>query len=262
MGTILDKIVEAKKEELKEVKRRNSLPELESLIKVSPDVRNFAAALKGGTADRIRIIAEVKKASPSKGIICKDFVPAVIAEEYQNNGAAAVSVLTETKYFLGSIDYLAEIKERITIPVLRKDFIIDPYQIYEARAFGADAVLLIAGILLKNKLREFLQLSDKLSLFHLVEVRTQEQLVAALEAGAEVIGINNRDLNTFQTDIRVTLELLKEIPKGKTVVTESGISSREDIMRLKLAGVDAFLIGETLMREQSPGLKVRELIGR
>jgi len=262
MSTILDTIVQDKKKELAEVKQKTSLETLKFRITHLPQVIDFAGALIAGTKRSVRIIAEVKKASPSKGILCQQFDPVAIARAYWDGGAAAVSVLTEKNYFQGSIEYLRAIKDAIALPVLRKDFIFDPYQLYESRAYGADAVLLIAVMLSEELLAELLQLSRALSLFHLVEVHDQNDLQKALTAGAEIIGINNRDLKTFVTDIRTTIDLMPAIPEDKIVVSESGISSRQDLEQLAAAGVDAFLIGETLMKEKNPGIKLRELIGQ
>jgi len=262
MSTILDTIVQDKKKELAEVKQKTSLEKLKSRITHLPQVIDFAGALTAGTKSNVRIIAEVKKASPSKGVLCEQFDPVAIARAYGDGGAAAVSVLTEKNYFQGSIEYLRAIKDAIALPVLRKDFIFDPYQLYESRAYGADAVLLIAVMLSEELLAELLQLSRALSLFHLVEVHDQHDLQKALAAGAEIIGINNRDLKTFVTDIRTTIDLMPAIPEDKIVVSESGISSRQDIKQLTAAGVDAFLIGETLMKEINPGIKLRELTGQ
>ena len=262
MSTILDTIVQDKKKELAEAKQKTPLETLKSRMTDFPQVRDFAGALTAAHPSSVRIIAEVKKASPSKGILCQQFDPVAIARAYGDGGAAAVSVLTEKNYFQGSLEYLRAIKEAIPLPVLRKDFIFDPYQLYESRAYGADAVLLIAGMLSEELLAELLQLSRALSLFHLVEVHDQNDLQKALAAGAEIIGINNRDLKTFVTDIRTTIDLMPAIPEDKIVVSESGISSRQDLEQLAAAGVDAFLIGETLMKEKNPGIKLRELIGQ
>jgi indole-3-glycerol phosphate synthase len=260
MSTILDTIVAAKRAELEAAKKKMPLPALEKRIRDLPAARDFSAALQGGRNGKIHIIAEVKKASPSKGIICEQFDPVDIARQYQDNGAAALSVLTEEKYFLGSLDYLQQIKEATEIPVLRKDFIFDPYQIFEARARGADAILLIAAMLEKGQLKNLLALCRRMSLASLFEVHDRKELETALELDADVIGINNRDLNTFKTDISTSLRLVKLIPRGKTIISESGLARREDILALQEAGVDAFLIGEAFMKENSPGDKLGELI--
>ena len=261
MKTILDEIVAAKQQELQKTKQSCPLADLEKMLYNPPPVRDFCAALRGGRAGKITIIAEVKKASPSKGIICEQFHPVEIARQYQENGAAALSVLTEEKYFLGSLDYLQQIKEATAIPVLRKDFIFDPYQLYEARVRGADAVLLIAALLEHGQLRDLMALCSRLSLSYLLEVHDKRELETALALDAGVIGINNRDLNTFKTDISTTLRLGRLIPRDKIIVSESGLARREDIITLRDAGVDAFLIGETFMKEKKPGNKLRELIG-
>lgn len=261
MSTILDEIVAAKKKELEEIRKALPLADLEKKVSGLPPVRDFRAALQGGPGSIIKIIAEVKKASPSKGILCEHFNPVRIAREYQDSGAAALSVLTETKYFLGSLEYLQKIKESTAIPVLRKDFIFDPYQVYEARARGADAVLLIAAMLDCGQLQDLMILCGRLSLCCLLEVHNEKEMETALALDAEVIGINNRDLNTFKTDISTTLNLIRLIPEGKTVISESGLARRADILTLRDAGVAAFLIGEAFMKETKPGDKLRELIG-
>lgn len=258
---ILNRIVEHKQEELIKTKKKYNINYLEDLIKISPEVRDFAFALKKDMGSRNRIIAEVKKASPSKGIIREQFFPVEIARDYEANGAAAISVLTEEKFFLGSLEYMKEIKKAVELPVLRKDFLFDPYQIYEARAFGADAVLLIVAMLEKGQLQELQQAAHELSLSVLVEVHTREELDTALSAGSLIIGINNRNLHTFKTDISTTLKLVRDISPDRIMVSESGIRTINDIIKLRNAGVDAFLIGESLMREDSPGMKLREFVG-
>ena len=262
MSTILDTIVQDKKREVAEAKIKTPLETLQACVTNILPVRDFAGALTAGHPSSVRIIAEVKKASPSKGIICQQFDAVAIARAYRDGGAAAVSVLTEKNYFHGSLEYLQAIKEAIALPVLRKDFIFDPYQVYESRAHGADAILLIAVMLTEELLAELVALSRALSLFPLVEVHDRQDLHKALAVGAEIIGINNRNLKTFVTDICTTIELVPEIPEDKIVVSESGISSRNELKQLADAGVDAFLIGETLMKEQNPGSKLRELIAQ
>jgi indole-3-glycerol phosphate synthase len=220
----------------------------------------MAAALRG---DRIRIIAEVKKASPSKGLICAEFDPIRIARTYAENQAAAISVLTDNKYFQGSIDYLNDINHALgpgRPPLLRKDFIIDPYQIYETRAYGADALLLIVAVLTARELKLLLDLSRQLQLNCLVEIHTESEINTALQAGASIIGINNRDLRTFQVDFSTTERLRPLIPSDKIVVSESGIRNHSDMQKLQELGVQAALIGETLMTAQDITLKMRELL--
>ena len=259
---ILDEIIGNKKNELDRLKAdfpvRGLVQGLKMRIKQLPPARDFVKAVKG---DGIKIIAEVKKASPSKGIIRKNFNPVEIARIYEANGASAISVLTEEKYFQGHMDYLREIKDRVSIPVLRKDFIFDEYQVYESRAAGADAILLIAGILKKDKIDEFLKLSHSLGMSCLVEVHNEDDLEKVLSTKARFIGINNRDLKTFKTDIKTTLNLIAKIPKDRVVVSESGINSYNDVDMLKRKGIHIFLVGGPLMRENDIGKKLRELRG-
>jgi indole-3-glycerol phosphate synthase len=258
---ILKKIIDYKKQELAAVKARTPLAELEARIADLPSTRGFLQGLrsthaKGGTV----VIAEVKKGSPSKGLIRADFEPVAIAETYAANGAACLSVLTDEHFFMGSLEYLAAIRNRVTIPLLRKDFIFDRYQIIEARAAGADAVLLIAAMLDLSKLKEFSTLAHQLGLDVLLEVHDEKELETALLTDCRLIGINNRNLNTFVTDLGTTERLLPQIPGDRFTVSESGINSRTDIVRLHNAGAKAFLIGESLMREADIGKKLRELL--
>jgi len=262
MPDILDTIVQHKRKELAETKQAVPLENIRGRLAHMPAVRDFAGALSGIAPNGVRIIAEVKKASPSKGILCEQFDACAIARAYEDGGAAAVSVLTEKNYFQGSLDYLRAVKAAIKLPVLRKDFIFDPYQLYEARANGADAVLLIAVILSEELLAELVRLARELTLHHIVEVHNIADVRKALSAGTEIIGINNRNLATFETNLRTTIELLPAIPDDKIVVSESGIATRQDMLRLAEAGVDAVLIGETLMKAKNPGAKLRELTGR
>lgn len=255
---ILEEILAYKAVEVSEARRLVTEAELRERIKIASPPRDFASAL---IKDRINIIAEVKKGSPSKGIIRADFDPLSIAKTYEENGACAISVLTDEKYFFGSLENLVMIRREAALPLLRKDFIIDPYQIYEARSAGADAALLIAAALPKKTLSEFITLAESLGMTALVEVHTEEEVLNALQAGASIIGINNRDLNTFKTDIATTVRLAKLVPPGKIVVSESGINSYNDIERLLSEGVKTFLVGEALMREKDVGKKLRELRG-
>jgi indole-3-glycerol phosphate synthase len=257
---ILDTIVAHKKDELFSSICERPLSALKELIQDQPAPRGFAAALTRDRGQKAAIIAEVKKASPSKGVIREQFDPVAIALDYEEHGAAAISVLTETRFFAGSPEYLSAIKKQVSLPVLRKDFLFDAYQIYEARALGADALLLIAAILEMDKLCELLHLTRELGMDALVEVHNRKELDMVLETGAGIIGINNRNLNTFQTDIATTVELVQAVPDDRIVVSESGIASRADILMLSSSGVDAFLIGESLMRQESPGAKLAELI--
>ncbi len=257
---ILKKIVDHKKDELASVKMRVPLAELKSRSHDLPAVRGFHAALRKVHGEgKTAIIAEVKKGSPSKGVIRADFDPVAIARIYQENGAACLSVLTDKHFFLGNLRYLAEIRSVVNIPLLRKDFIFDPYQIFEARLAGADAILLIAAMLDLSRLRDFHAQAAELDLDVLLEVHDEAELETALQTGCRLIGINNRNLRTFVTDLGTTERLLGMIPPDRLTVSESGINTRSDIVRLQQAGARAFLIGESLMREADIGKKLREL---
>lgn len=255
---ILETIVEYKKEKVARDKEKAPLESLLPLIENSPACRDFKAALSKG---RLAVIAEVKKASPSKGVIREDFDPSEIARAYETGGVDAVSVLTEDKFFLGSDEYLKVVKGIVSMPVLRKDFIIDEYQIYQARAIGADAVLLIASILSAEELKDFYETAKGLGLYCLVEVHSEEELEKAIYAGADIIGINNRDLDTFDIDIRTTQELAELIPEGRIIVSESGILSGEDAKFVRMHGADAILVGQFLMESGSIEAKLTELRG-
>ena len=257
-STYLDNIISYKRTELEERKRKIPYSALKMQIQSSKKTKDFKAALM---ADGTRVIAEVKKASPSKGIIRKDFDHIAIAESYEKGGAAAISVLTDSHFFKGDIEYLSQIRQVVDIPLLRKDFIIDEYQVVEAKVYGADALLLIATVLSQDDLKYLYELSISLGMQVLVEVHDRKDLKKALKAGADIIGINNRDLKKFKTDINTTVKLAKLIPDDKIVVSESGINSLEDIAFLKGGGADAFLIGEAFMREDDPGEKLREMSG-
>ncbi len=260
---ILDDIVKNKREEVERLKIYKDIEGLKERIREDfRPPRDFHGALAHRSGPKyIRIIAEVKKASPSRGVIREVFMPNDIARVYQANGAAAVSVVTEEKYFQGRLDYLTTIKHNLKIPVLRKDFIFDEYQVYESRAASADAILLIAAILGKEELKGLIELAGSLGMSALVEVHDEKDLEAALGAGAKIIGVNNRDLKTFETDIETTRRLAPLIPKDRILVSESGINTIADILSLREAGVDAFLIGEALMREEDIGKKLKELRG-
>ena len=219
--------------------------------------RGFARSLTGQAR---RIIAEIKKASPSKGLIRADFEPVSIAKDYVAGGASAISVLTEERFFAGHLAYLEKIHHAVSVPLLRKDFMLDPYQIVEAKSYGADAVLFIAALLEPSLLRELCAQATTLSLDALVEVHTEEELASAVAAGAQLIGINNRDLKTFAVDLATTERLAPLVPAGTPVVCESGIDSIEQIRRVEKLGVHVFLVGESLMRAPAPGPKLRELL--
>ena len=254
---MLDRIIIQKGEEVELRKKSMPLSSLKESIAQRQMPLDFALALGG---DHTRLIAEVKRASPSRGILCPDFAPVELAKSYAQGGAAAISVLTEANYFDGSIDHLAAIREEIRLPLLRKDFIFDPYQVYESRAYGADALLLIVAILSQEQLEELLWLSQNLSLSCLVEVHNQAEVERALLSQAKIIGINNRNLDTLDVDINTTQQLRPLIPRGKIVVSESGISSRGDIEKLKGWGVNAVLVGEALVTAADVQDKMRELI--
>jgi indole-3-glycerol phosphate synthase len=257
---ILDDIIANKKEELAETKRRAPLTDMKSRAADAEPTRGFGAALSG--CDEIRLIAEVKKASPSKGVIRENFDPVKIARLYESSGASCISVLTEQKFFQGRLEYLDAIRKSVALPLLRKDFIIDAYQIFEARAAGADAVLLIAACLEREQLEDFLGVAKEIGLDALVESHTYKELDKSLLAGASLVGVNNRDLLSFTVSLQTTLDLLKDIPEDRTAVSESGITTREDALMLRKAGVDAILVGESLMREKDIGKKVKELLGQ
>lgn len=261
---ILKKIIDHKRGELAAAQREVPLAELLArLAELEDHPRGFSRALQmASESGWTPIIAEVKKGSPSKGVIRADFDPVVIAATYAVHGATCLSVLTDAHFFLGHLSYLAAIREQVRLPLLRKDFIFDPYQIYEARAAGADAILLIAAMLDLPQLREFTALAGELSLDVLLEVHDETELAKALQVDCGLIGINSRSLRTFVTDLSTTGRLARLVPPERLVVAESGINSRADILRLQEAGAKAFLVGESLMREADIGAKLRELLGR
>ncbi len=256
---ILQKIIAVKRREVERLKVELPVSALERRIRKQTPPLDFAMALLG---DRVRIIAEVKKASPAKGLLRPGFDPASLANTYADNGAAAISVLTNADHFQGSIEHLETVRGIVNprgIPVLRKEFTFDPYQVYEARAFGADAVLLIVAMLTPECLKELHELAHALSMHSLVEVHDERELEAALEAGASIVGVNNRDLRTFKTTLEVTERLAPRIPHDRVIVSESGISAPEHIRRVKEAGAHAALIGEALVTAPDVGAKLREL---
>ncbi|PKM81788.1 MAG: indole-3-glycerol phosphate synthase TrpC [Firmicutes bacterium HGW-Firmicutes-14] len=261
---ILDRIVEHKKMEVQENKKQvptEMLREKCENLRAGFKKRPFAVALRG--EGEVSLIAEIKKASPSKGLIRPDFDPVNIAGIYSGAGAAAISVLTDREFFQGSPEYLATARTVTDLPLLRKDFIIDPCQIYEAKLLGADAVLLIMAVLDDDEACRFLDIASGLELDCLAEVHTEAEMVRALAIGAKTIGINNRDLKTFKTDLETTFRLREMVTRPDvTVVSESGINSRNDMERLLNHGVHAALVGEALMREQDIGRKVQELLGK
>ncbi|MDP3012654.1 MAG: indole-3-glycerol phosphate synthase TrpC, partial [Candidatus Subteraquimicrobiales bacterium] len=255
---ILKEIIEYKKKELEERKSKVPLENLLEKIRRLPPVRDFKAALTG---NGLSLIAEIKKASPSAGVIREDFDPVSIARIYEENGTSAISVITEEKYFQGSLNYLTRVKENVSLPVLRKDFIFDDYQIYESRAAGADAILLIVAALNYFKLERLEKLAREYGLQVLVEVHNEKELFEVLGLGFEMIGLNNRNLHDFTVNTEITFRLAKMIPSNRVVVSESGISSREDVLKLENSNVNAILVGEALMKSRDIGEKVRELLG-
>ncbi len=257
---ILDQIVADKLLELEARKSSFPLADLRRAAKRQPSPLDLASALQG---DGIRLIAEVKKASPSRGVIRSDFDPVEIARTYARNGASAISVLTEARYFQGSLSHLEDIKKALEnekLPLLRKDFLCDPYQIYESRAYGADSLLLIVAILTPQQLDGLIGLSHQLGMSCLVEVHNEAELDIALKSQARIIGINNRDLRTFIVDLATTERLRPLIPTDRIVVSESGIKDRNDLEKLKGWGVDAVLIGESLMSAPNIAVKMKELL--
>ncbi|MFH1003526.1 MAG: indole-3-glycerol phosphate synthase TrpC [Chloroflexota bacterium] len=255
---ILERIVADNRPELAARQRAVPLDEVRRRAAEQAPPLDFGAALR---REGVSLIAEVKKASPSRGVIRADFDPVAIARTYAANGAAAISVLTEARHFQGSLDYLKDIRKALggKLPLLRKDFIHDPYQVYEARACGADALLLIVAMLTPERLRGLLNLSHGLGMGCLVEVHDEAELAVALASGAGIIGINNRDLKTFAVDLATTGRLRPLVPPGRTVVSESGIKSPDDMARMRVWGVDAVLVGETLMAAPDIAAKMKEL---
>jgi indole-3-glycerol phosphate synthase len=254
---MLDRIIAQKREEVERRKKEATMTYLQERIARQKPPLDLATAIKG---NQIQLIAEVKQASPSRGTLSHNFNPVELAQTYREGGAAAISVLTEGNYFMGSVEHLAAIKKAVGLPLLRKDFIFDPYQIYESRAYGADALLVIAAILSLAQLKELVSISHNLGLSCLVEVHNEDEVERAVPSNAAVIGINNRDLNTFVVDINTTRRLRPLIPKEKTVVSESGIKSRKDIEKLAKWGVDAVLVGEALVTARDVRAKMKELL--
>jgi indole-3-glycerol phosphate synthase len=258
-NSILDEIVASKRRELAAARRRMPLDEIEHQAAEAPPVRDFLGALSG--PGPVRLIAEVKKASPSAKVIREDFDPVAVARAYQAHGAACLSVLTDEPYFQGHLSYLARARAAVALPLLRKDFIIDEYQVVEARLAGADAILLIAEILDDEALVRLQARAQDLGMAVLVEFHDEANLPRVLDAGATLVGVNNRDLKLFTTDLDLTFRLRDQIPPHVTLVSESGIRTRADVERLEAAGVDAILVGETLMRAGDIGLAVEQLLG-
>jgi indole-3-glycerol phosphate synthase len=258
--SILDEIIAAKRREIADAKRSRPEAEVRRAAEEAPAPRNFFAAL--AATGPIKLIAEVKKASPSAGLIRENFNPIEIGQTYARHGASCISVLTDEQFFAGNLDNLRDVRSAVSIPCLRKDFIVDRYQLYEARAVGADAVLLIAECLDDCNLRALFNETVALGMTPFVELYDSENLQRVFDAGATLIGINNRDLRTFKTDLDHSLRLRARIPGECVLVAESGIQTREDVLRLEAAGVDAILVGESLMRETDIGAAVDRLLGK
>jgi indole-3-glycerol phosphate synthase len=263
MSTFLDRILVEKRAAVAAAKHATPLGRMrdsaERHREQSPRRRDFAAAL---SQQGVGVIAELKQASPSRGLLCSDYRPAEIAKGYQKAGAVGISVLTEQQFFLGSLDHLTAVRQATALPVLRKDFIVDAYQVYESVGSGADALLLIVAALDDKDLRDLIELSNRLQIAALVEVHSEEEVARALSAGAGIIGINNRDLRTFEVDLETSLHLRTSIPNGCLTVSESGIGTPSDLERLRDAGFDAVLIGERLITQPDPGRALAELLGR
>ena len=262
MSDILDKIVAVKHQEVAAAKKRKSLEAMRADAESRVLTRDFVDALRAKiAAGKPAVIAEIKKASPSKGVIREDFIPADIAQSYAEYGAACLSVLTDKQFFQGSVDCLKQARASCQLPVLRKDFMVDPYQIYESRAMGADAILLIAACLQDAELKEMEAIARSMDMAVLVEVHDQAELERALKLKTPLIGINNRNLKTFEVSLDTTLSLRGQVPVDRLLVTESGIHTRDDVLRMGAAGVSAFLVGEAFMRAPEPGLALHALFG-
>jgi indole-3-glycerol phosphate synthase len=257
---ILQKIVRRKREEIAAGSAKRSLQQLQDDLKTAEPTRGFADAIAAKiAAGQPGVIAEIKKASPSKGVLRKDFHPAEIAQSYAQGGAACLSVLTDIDFFQGADSYLQQARAACTLPVIRKDFIIDPYQVYEARSIDADCILLIVSCLDDGSLRELNELAHQLGMDVLIEVHDEAELERALGVSNRLIGINNRNLRNFEVSLDTTLRMLNKIPQDRIVVTESGILSRDDVALMRQHDVHAFLVGEAFMRAERPGEKLQEL---
>ena len=254
MNDILSRIVAVKHQEIAVAQAKKPLELVRADAESRVLTRDFVGAIRSKiAAGRPAVIAEIKKASPSKGVLCEDFIPADIAQSYAEHGAACLSVLTDVQFFQGRVDYLKQARASCQLPVLRKDFIVDAYQVYESRAMGADAILLIASILDDAQMKEFEAIARSLDMAVLVEVHDAAELARALQLKTPLMGINNRNLKTFEVSLDNTLALMKDVPADRLLVTESGIHTREDVLRMGAAGVNAFLVGEAFMRAADPG---------
>jgi indole-3-glycerol phosphate synthase len=260
MSDILNQIVAVKHEEITAAKKKKSLEAMREDAFSRVLTRDFEGALRSKiAAGRAAVIAEVKKASPSKGVLREDFIPADIAQSYAEHGAACLSVLTDRQFFQGSAEYLKQARASCDLPVLRKDFMVDPYQVYEARAMGADCILLIAACLTDAQMAELETIARSLDMAVLVEVHDADELQRALKLRTRLVGINNRNLRTFEVSLATTLGMLKDVPADRLLVTESGILERADVQRMRSAGVHAFLVGEAFMRAADPGAALAAL---
>ena len=262
MSDILNKIVEVKRQEVAAALKRKPLDMVRADAESRVLTRDFVGAMRAqNAAGKPAVIAEIKKASPSKGVLREDFIPADIAQSYAEHGAACLSVLTDVQFFQGSVDYLKQARASCPLPVLRKDFLIDAYQVFESRAMGADAILLIAACLDDAQLAAMEAIARSLDMAVLVEVHDAAELQRALKLKTPLIGINNRNLKTFEVSLDTTLNLVKDVPADRLLVTESGVATRDDVLRLGAAGVHAFLVGEAFMRAPDPGVALAALFG-
>jgi len=257
--SLLDAIVEHKLQEVESRKREVDLPALRESPAYRAETFSLVSALK---EKKPAVIAEIKKASPSRDLIREEFRPEIIAKQYAEGGAAAISVLTDYSYFRGKLEYVGQVRKLVDLPILRKDFILDPYQVHESRAAGADAILLIAAVLEPDRLIELKELATELGMESLVEVHTEDELSSLSHHSFDIIGINNRDLATFETDLDVSVRLLPRVPGGALVVSESGISKPEDLRKLMQHGIGAVLIGEYFMRSADPGAALSRLLSQ
>jgi indole-3-glycerol phosphate synthase len=262
MTDILNKIMTVKRQEVAAALTRKSLAAVRFDAESRVLTRDFLGAMRAKVAaGQPAVIAEIKKASPSKGVLRADFIPADIAQSYAEFGAACLSVLTDVQFFQGCVDFLKQARASCQLPVLRKDFMVDPYQIYESRVMGADAVLLIAACLDDAQMKDFEQIAHSLDMAVLVEVHDEAELARALRLKTPLIGVNNRNLKTFEVSLDTTLSLMRDVPADRLLVCESGIHTRDDVLRMAAAGVNAFLVGEAFMRAQEPGEALAALFG-
>jgi indole-3-glycerol phosphate synthase len=262
MADILERILHVKADEVRRASAILPLSDVEALARAAPPCRDFADAIRTRVAARRpAVIAEVKKASPSKGVLRAEFDPAAIARTYGEHGAACLSVLTDAQFFQGCLEFMKSARAACSLPVLRKDFMMDPYQVFEARAWGADCILLIVAALEQARMEELEAIAFDLGMSVLVEVHDSDELKRALMLKTPLLGINNRNLRTFQTRIETTLDLMRDVSGDRTIITESGIMSVEDVARMRSAGVHAFLVGEAFMRAPDPGVELARLFG-